>query len=204
MLCSVLPCKAPLNHRRLILQLRRQCLSRSCYCLFWGLDGGEAWYYKPSPLEVFKFAVFFFPSEMRKAQKEGIRSSANMFEVFCCSSWNFNSSLKIGTVQPCCIRSTSCRHWNKCSWCRATWLILKKARSSGLQTINAPLSSLLRDLKLISLMPQLLTAFFSKKPPQGGEKWNFLTQCAAHRGADRHFWSHFLNLLVGCGQLLWF
>lgn len=45
MLCRVPPCKAPLNHRRLILQLRRHCLSRSSYCLFWGWVRGGAWCY---------------------------------------------------------------------------------------------------------------------------------------------------------------
>lgn len=105
-----------------------------------------------------------------------------MFDVFCCSSWTFISSLKIGTVQPYCIRRMSCRHWNKCNWCRATWLILRKTRSSGLQTINAPLSSLLRDLKPISLMPQLLTAFLPKKTTSGRRKIKFpYTVCCPQR-----------------------
>lgn len=113
--------------------------------------------------------------------KTHIRSSAKVFDVVCCSSWNFISSLKIGTVQPFCIKRKSCRHWNKCNWCRATWLILQKTRSGGLQTINAPLSSLLRGLKMISLMPPLLTAFFLKKTPQGGERETSYAVCCPQR-----------------------
>lgn len=203
LICSVPPCKAPLNCRRLILQLMHR-LNRSSYCTFWGWDGG-AYCYKSSPLGIFQIcSIFFLLKQEKHENKTHIRSSAKVLDVACYSSWNFNPSLKIGTVLTFCIRRKSCRHWNKCNWCRATWLILQKTRSSVLQTINAPLSSLLRGLKFISLMPPLLTAFFLNKPPQGGEREISLHSVLPTEAQTATSDDILKISLASCGQLLWF
>lgn len=145
-------------------------------------------------LRIFSDLQYLFPSEI----------PTKVFDVVCYFSRKHISSLRIRSVNPFCMRRKFSRHWNKYNWCRATWLILQKTSSCVLQRINASLSSLLRGLMLISLIPPLLTAFLLMKPAHGGERKISLRNMLPTE-AQVAISDHILKFsLAVCGQPLWF